>query len=111
MSVSLDLPFPPSVNGLYAGKERRYKSPAYKTWQSKAVQCLTDAPMVDGPVSVVYTFTRPDKRKRDLGNLEKAVSDILVKMSVIEDDSFIADMRLKWGETDKGCRVEIERAA
>jgi len=30
-------------------------------------------------------------------------------MSVIEDDSLIQRIILQWGETDKGCRVEIER--
>lgn len=116
MSVTLDIPFPPSVNGLFSGKERRYTADHYKTWKSKAVKCLTNAPMVVGPVNVTYTFTKPknkdgstNKTKRDLGNLEKAVSDILVKMSVIEDDSLIQRIILQWGETDKGCRVEIKR--
>lgn len=108
--ISIDLPYPPSVNGLYAGKDRRYTSPKYAEWKSKAAQAMSSAPMLDGPVRVTYTFTRPDKRKRDLGNLEKPVSDFLVKMSVIEDDCLIEEIKLKWGETAKGCRVEVEAA-
>jgi crossover junction endodeoxyribonuclease RusA len=67
--------------------------------------------MLDGHVTVVYTFARPDKRKRDLGNLEKAVSDILVKMGVIQDDSFIQKITLQWGKAPMGCRVELAEAS
>lgn len=28
-----DIPFPPSVNSIYAGKTRRYKSPDYEKWE------------------------------------------------------------------------------
>jgi hypothetical protein len=35
-AVSFTLPFPPSVNGLFSGKARRYASPAYKAWKAAA---------------------------------------------------------------------------
>lgn len=50
-----------------------------------------------GDIAVQYRFARTDRRKRDLGNLEKAMSDILVKHEIIEDDSKIVDLRLIWG--------------
>lgn len=120
--VTLDLPFPPSVNGAYATNwktKRRFKSKGYDDWTTAAVLAIGGgAPMLDGPVTVKYTFTKPknqdgseNKIKRDLGNLEKPVSDFLVFISVIEDDSLIQRMELEWGDTPKGCRVEIERAA
>ncbi len=49
-----------------------------------------------GDIAVQYRFARTDRRKRDLGNLEKAMSDILVKHEIIEDDSKIVDLRLIW---------------
>lgn len=122
VSARLDLPFPPTVNTAFATDfktKRRFKSKAYTDWLTAATLAMGgDAPMLDGPVVVKYTFTKPrnkdgseNKTKRDLGNLEKPVSDFLVKMSVIEDDSFIQRMELAWGETPKGCRVEISQCA
>jgi len=34
--IKLELPLPPSVNGLYAGKTRRFKSNKYKDWIQEA---------------------------------------------------------------------------
>lgn len=34
---------------------------------------------LQGEVIAVYTFGRPDKRRRDVANLEKAVGDTLVR--------------------------------
>lgn len=40
------------------------------------------------PVNIKATFYVPDKRKRDLTNLENSIADILVKYKVIEDDNY-----------------------
>lgn len=40
------------------------------------------------PINIKCTFYVPDKRKRDLTNLENAIADILVKYKVIEDDNY-----------------------
>lgn len=39
-------------------------------------------------VNLKCTFIVPDKRKRDLTNLENAIADILVKYKVLEDDNY-----------------------
>jgi Holliday junction resolvase RusA-like endonuclease len=67
---------------------------------------ILDLEMVRGAVSVDYQFVKPDQRKRDLANLEKAISDLLVSMSLIDDDSQIIDMRLRWS-TDIETPVQI----
>lgn len=43
---------------------------------------------IDYPVNIKVTFYVPDKRKRDLTNLENAIADILVKYKVIADDNY-----------------------
>lgn len=43
---------------------------------------------IDYPIGLKCTFIVPDKRKRDLTNLENAIADILVKYKVIEDDNY-----------------------
>ena len=43
---------------------------------------------INYPVNLKCTFIVPDKRKRDLTNLENAIADILVKYNVLEDDNY-----------------------
>lgn len=43
---------------------------------------------IDYAVNIKATFYVPDKRKRDLTNLENAIADILVKYNVIADDNY-----------------------
>ncbi len=43
---------------------------------------------IDYSIGLKCTFIVPDKRKRDLTNLENAIADILVKYKVIEDDNY-----------------------
>jgi Holliday junction resolvase RusA-like endonuclease len=38
------------------------------------------------------------KTRMDVANREKALSDLLQKMGVIEDDCMIDDMRLRWSQ-------------
>lgn len=106
----LMLPFPPSTNNLFAGKARRFTSKAYKAWQAEADHALlqqTPLPRFADRVVMTLTFGRPDKRRRDLGNLEKAISDQLVKHGILADDSLIEVLMLAWGDVT-GCMVEIE---
>lgn len=64
-----------------------------------------------GDVVAVYTFGRPDKRRRDVANLEKAVGDTLTRWGVLEDDCQIVDIRLRWGRSGEvragECRVSL----
>lgn len=108
----ITLPFPVSVNALYAGKERRHKSKRYKAWIKEALQELMmqrPLPEIKGPIRIQMKFGRPDKRKRDLGNLEKCVSDLLVAYQIIEDDSLIEKLILEWSPDVVGARIEIEQ--
>jgi crossover junction endodeoxyribonuclease RusA len=61
-----------------------------------------------GPYKLTILAVRPDKRKRDLGNLEKGVSDILVSQNIVEDDSMCEWLEIKWVEQGPSCKVIIE---
>lgn len=91
------LPFPPSLNNLFAGKGRRYCSRAYKAWKALAGP-LVPAGIVAGPYTLELLFDRPDRRARDLGNLEKAVSDLLVERGLVIDDSCCQRIILAWSD-------------
>jgi len=104
--VTIILPLPPSVNGLYAGMARRFKSKKYKEWLEQAVDsCGTTLSKYEVNPDVwfktEYTYYMPlwykngNVKKRDVGNYEKAVSDFLGDNIEGFDDMMIADMRLK----------------
>jgi crossover junction endodeoxyribonuclease RusA len=107
------LPFPPTLNGLYAGKGRRYKSDRYKAWIKAAREALwlqSVPEWVNGPLRVELAFVRPDKRKRDLDNVAKAVLDFCTDNKIWDDDSQIEHLTLKWVKEDfKGCRIVITK--
>lgn len=110
----LRLPMPPSVNGLFAtGKHgKRYRSQRYDSWiQEAGCEVMCQRPKrVGGPVTLLYEFGEPqDKRKRDLGNLEKATTDLLVAHGIIEadDNSVVREIRLRWVPDVEGVRVTV----
>jgi crossover junction endodeoxyribonuclease RusA len=62
---------------------------------------------IKGRLEVTYSVNPPDRRKRDLGNLEKAVSDALHKCGVIEDDSQIDALHILRGPVVKGGKLNV----
>ena len=102
LSVSITLPFPPSVNCLFAGKKRRYPSAAYRRWRQVADMTVMAArvPQVAGPVSISVQLHASDKRPRDADNYLKSLIDCAVRMRVIEadDNRIVRDVRSSWGE-------------
>jgi crossover junction endodeoxyribonuclease RusA len=117
VSRAIYLPYPPTTNNLFmnVGK-RRIRTGRYDLWIAEAtVEVLRQRPeKVTGPYCLTLVATRPDRRARDLGNLEKPVSDLLVKCGVVRDDSDAQEIRLAWAdcEPDKtaGVRVLVEAA-
>lgn len=97
--IRISLPFPPSVNNLYcnAGKRGRYKSPGYMAWCAEASIGIKDAHRQGiKAYHLAICLKRPDRRQRDLGNYEKAISDLLVSHGVIADDSGCERLSMQW---------------
>lgn len=114
-SAVFDLPFPPSANGLFAGKRRRYISPAYERWRTAAGWELLAQKVrsVAGPVSIDIALCAPDNRRRDADNANKPILDLLVEHKLIEDDSkhVVRAVTSRWTEHDRpGARVTITPA-
>lgn len=82
----MDLPVPPSVNGLFAGKSRRYKSAAYKAWLQHAGLEINQqkVPPVSGPYNLTLQLSIKDRA--DVDNRTKPVLDLLVKHRLTPDD-------------------------
>ena len=117
----IDLPLPPSVNQLFAnaGKRGRVRTPKYDAWTVEAGWAL--ARQHPGCVSGRYAleiYIQADARF-DLGNAEKALSDLLVRHCVVQDDSLAWAIHIyRDTRVSKGCRLvvrsiigEEERAA
>ena len=90
--VILELPWPPSVNHywrmgnnrIYLGLEgRRYKAIVTGIVRYAQVDRL------EGDVSIKMQAYPPDRRRRDLDNIQKAVWDSLGKAGLYKDDSQI----------------------
>lgn len=100
MTIYATLPIPPTANHLFPTncQGRRFISKEYAAWRLLAYHCLKGqnipAETIKGRLQVKYSFYFPDKRRRDLANFEKGISDFLVTNKVIEDDSHIDDLRL-----------------
>lgn len=98
--ITITLPFPPSVNGLYAGKARRYKSPRYKAWIKSASIALSlqfRGSPTDRPIMAQIALCAPDKRKRDVTNYDKAILDLLAGV-VYDDDAQIKIFSSWWDD-------------
>lgn len=105
----INLPYPPSLNGLFAGQKRRYKSKAYKKWIAEAdIAILQQKPhKIKGHVKFSVLLGKPDKRIRDLDNVgAKAILDRLVAHGIIEDDSLVESIYMAWASVD-GAVVEL----
>jgi crossover junction endodeoxyribonuclease RusA len=105
-TTTLFLPFPPSLNGLFAGKTRRYKSKKYISWLKEAQADLEFTKIMDGfkwknhisEVDVILMLKAPDKRIRDADNCAKAVMDLLVANEVIkgDDSRYVRSLMIQW---------------
>jgi Holliday junction resolvase RusA-like endonuclease len=114
VTVTFSLPLPPSVNGLWAnGKTRRFRTQNYEDWIHEAGWELKRqrVPGISGPVSIRYELEEPKtKRKTDLGNREKATTDLLVTNGIIEadDQRIVREINLSWSRDVNGVRVTIK---
>lgn len=104
--------WPPTVNHYWGtrGKGRFVKRDglAYRN----AVALAFYAEQVQGfgrsPVRVRITAHPPDRRRRDLDNILKAVLDSLAHARVFTDDSQVVDLGIVRGPVIKGGQVLIE---
>lgn len=83
------------------------KTKRYRDWEALCLPHCNILRGVSGKVRVIYQFKRPDNRVRDLGNLEKATSDLLVLSGMIDDDSDINSMWLFWAVDEDAAPVTI----
>ena len=108
------LPFPPPLSACFTNAPGRGRVPTqrYKAWQDEALWEIKaqKARPITGRVTVYARLVPPDKRNRDLGNLDKAIADILVKAGLIEDDGSkcLRKITYEWMDEGPACTVLIQ---
>jgi len=110
--VTLTLPYPPTVNHLYATVHGRKVLSAKGRDYHEAVWNLVNRAQVQpfGEKRVAYHVTvfPPDKRKRDLSNLVKAMEDALTKAGIWDDDSQVDRLTFERAHVAKGGSIFVE---
>ena len=97
--VALNLPFPPSLNHHWRilTPQRLVTSPASREYFRQVAQlvllCRQASLPLAGSLELHLDVYPPDRRRRDLDNLGKAVLDALQHAGVYHDDSQIDDLR------------------
>lgn len=112
--IELRLPSPPSANHLYANAASggRFKTEEYEAWLDEAGWRLQEQRpgRIAGPYEIEVQVARPHgKRRADLDNKIKGVSDLLVKHRVLVDDSLAEKITLSWLPAGSGALVILTR--
>jgi crossover junction endodeoxyribonuclease RusA len=96
--IELELPFPPSVNHYYrrvgprtliSREGRRFRERVCSLLAAIGVRPLA------GPLRLEIDVYPPDRRRRDVDNLQKGLLDALEHGGLYRNDSQIADLRIK----------------
>lgn len=118
MPTVLTIPRPPSVNSLWTNVRGRgrVRTRRYQTWLNAAGwEIKSQKPeRVTGPYYIAIAIGRernkdgsPSARRIDIGNFEKAISDLLVELGVIEDDSLAESITIYWSAAEETGRARI----
>jgi crossover junction endodeoxyribonuclease RusA len=110
MSISIELPWPPSVNNYWIHRGRgTFISDAgigfIKSVRVAIVQAKIYKPML-GKLQMSINLFPPDKRRRDIDNVLKALLDALTKGGLMEDDSQVKRLDVEMMNSLDG-RVEV----
>ena len=112
MALEATLPWPPSVNHYWAARgNTRYLSPRARAWHREAWALLrAQGVRFGGEVAVYLMVYPPDRRRRDIDNILKAVLDALVHAGVLQDDSQVAELHAVRREARRpgGVLVRVE---
>lgn len=113
------LPVPPSTNSLFVtfkqrGGIERAKTKEYKAWITAAGWALNVQRPQPVKGRVIVNIHVPRNNRRDLDNHLKALLDLLVGHSLIEDDRKIEHLAISWWDDKEAmldCWASIHQGA
>ncbi|TKK33210.1 RusA family crossover junction endodeoxyribonuclease [Pantoea agglomerans] len=107
----IELPWPPTVNTYWRhARGRHYISAKGAKYRKDIIQIIQQQHLdinTTARLKISITANQPDKRRRDLDNLQKAVFDSLVHAGFMADDEQIDDFRVRRGVQVPGGSLEI----
>tara|TARA_Y100000401_G_scaffold35661_1_gene26698 strand:+ start:25487 stop:25900 length:414 start_codon:yes stop_codon:yes gene_type:complete len=112
--IQVIIPYPPSVNTYWRAVKGRVilskKGREYRYVVNEAIAAAFEGDEVDDPrpllgrLKVKIVATMPDKRRRDIDNINKAALDALGYAGVYGDDNQIDDLHVVRGDVfSPGC--------
>ncbi|OQB78625.1 MAG: Crossover junction endodeoxyribonuclease RusA [Planctomycetes bacterium ADurb.Bin126] len=109
----LTLPYPPSINHYWRHVgPRTLISREGRTFRANVCALLAGGgprkPPAGGRIALAMDAFPPDRRRRDLDNILKAVLDALGQAGVYGDDSQIDHLLVRRGEPVEGGRVDVQ---
>ena len=112
--IEIKIERPPSINRLWRASKGGtvYRSPEYTGWKKVAaweIVAQAKGKKIKGPFKMEMTVERPDKRKRDLDNLLKAVLDALQAAGTIQNDSDCQWIVARWDGEGNHCHVRLTK--
>lgn len=111
--IELFLPAPPSANHLWIrARKGMRKSPAYVAWLLEAgLIAKSQRPKsIEGPYKLSIQVARVNKRRADIDNKIKPISDLLQTLGIVRDDCDCEMVTARWVTTGEGVTVRIEPA-
>lgn len=109
-TLSLELPYPPSINNYFRKYHNRMViSRGGRLFRTRVCAVLSAAGVTPmrGALSLKIIAHPPDRRKRDIDNIQKPLLDALEKGRAFENDSQVKDLHIVMKHPVKDGRIEI----
>lgn len=93
--IKLTLPYPPSINSYYGRKgARQFIKPPGEAYRNDVREIVEQEGIVpiEGRCTFFMAMYPPDRRRRDMDNVKKALWDALTKAGVWADDSDVVEV-------------------
>lgn len=103
MTITFQLPYPPSCNTYWRhNRGRTHISDAGQAYRDAVKWALVGMDRQFGRrrISLTVETHQPDRRVRDLGNLDKALSDALQAAGIYDNDGQIDELHYIRGPVD-----------
>lgn len=99
-AIHLTISYPPTSNhNTTVAEGRRISSAKYRSWRKLAeweAKLSAAGRRIEGPYHITYVAQRPDRRRRDVENLPKSLSDAIQAAGVIRDDADCERSTVEW---------------